>query len=391
MSERSRLRVLSIAHPGVLRDVGRLRYHPLSHRDDLDVHLLVPDRWYQFGRWTHADPADDPGVTMHIEPIWLPRAPLMNWYLHVYPGLKRLIREIQPDVIHLWEEPWSLVALQAVLLGGPARIVLEVDQNILKRLPPPFEMIRRFVLKRTAHILARSPDAETVVRARGYTGPSSFIAYGIDATTFRPAEPAPVQQDSLKVGYVGRLVVEKGLDDMLDALAMLPASVTLDLMGEGPHEQPLRERIESLGLQDRVSFRPWGTAADVADFIRAQDVALILTRTTAHVKEQFGRAIIESQACGVPIIGSTCGAIPHVIGPGGWVVPESDPIALAACLRDILSDPAERQRRAAAGIANVASRFTYDRLAEQLANAWMTAAATARRTADTPILTASNS
>ncbi len=61
----------------------------------------------------------------------------MNWYLHIYPALRRLIRDIQPDVIHLWEEPWSLVALQAVLFRGRARIMLEVDQNILKRLPPP--------------------------------------------------------------------------------------------------------------------------------------------------------------------------------------------------------------------------------------------------------------
>ncbi len=247
MSERAPLRVLSIAHPAVLRDVGRRRYHPLAGRADLDVHLLVPKRWYQFGRWTDADPADDPGVTMHIEPILFPHAPGMNWYLHIYPALRRLIRDIQPDVIHLWEEPWSLVALQAVLFRGRARIMLEVDQNILKRLPPPFEQIRRFVLKRTDHIVARSPDAEAVVRACGYTGPSSFIAYGVDEATFHPIAVSPPPHEDLKIGYVGRLVVEKGLDDMLDAMAMLPESVTLDLMGEGPHEGALRERIARLG------------------------------------------------------------------------------------------------------------------------------------------------
>lgn len=370
MSDGSPLRVLSIAHPAVLRDVGRRRYHPLEDRADLDVHLLVPKRWYQFGRWTDADADEDPGVTMHIEPILFPHAPGMNWYLHVYPTMRRLIARIRPDVIHLWEEPWSLVALQAVLFRGHARIMLEVDQNILKHLPPPFEQIRRFVLKRTDHILARSPDAEAVVRACGYEGPTSFIAYGVDEATFHPLATPPAPHDGLKIGYVGRLVVEKGLDDMLDAMAMLPANVTLDLMGEGPHDGPLRERVARLGLGGRVSFRPWGKAKDVADFIRAQDVTLILTRTTAHVKEQFGRAIIESQASGVPIIGSTCGAIPHVIGAGGWVVAESDPQALAACIRDILAKPDDRLARARAGIENVASRFTYARLAEQLAEAW---------------------
>jgi hypothetical protein len=69
--------------------------------------------------------------------------------------LRRLIRQIRPDVIHLWEEPWSVVALQASLLSGDAALVMEVEQNVIKRLPPPFEGIRRHVLRRTDHVLSR--------------------------------------------------------------------------------------------------------------------------------------------------------------------------------------------------------------------------------------------
>lgn len=113
MSNAERLKILSIAHPAVSRDAGRLRYYPLGRRVDVDVHLVVPAVWHQFGRIITADPSDDPGITVHVMPIRLPKAGPMSWYLHFYPGLRRLIRELDPDVVHLWEEPWSVVAMQA--------------------------------------------------------------------------------------------------------------------------------------------------------------------------------------------------------------------------------------------------------------------------------------
>lgn len=371
------MKVLSIAHVAVSRAAGRQRYYPLTRRDDLDLHLLVPETWQEFGRTTKADPPDDPDLNVEVAPILLPSVGPAQWYLHFYPRLRALLRRLDPDVIHLWEEPWSFVALQAVLLRRRAALVLEVDQNILKRLPQPFEALRRFVLKRTDHILARSIAAAKVVRACGYTGDVTPIGYGVDQDVFRPAVPAPEQTaaDTLRIGYVGRLIEEKGLDDALDALAKMKAPATFSIMGQGPHEAALRERIDALGLEDRVTFRPWGPPETVAEFMRGLDVLVLLTRTTPIVREQFGRVILEAQSCGIPVIGSECGAIPQVVGTGGWIVPESDPLALAQRLDAIAVDPAERRRRGLLGQANVANHFTFEAVAEALADAWKAAAA----------------
>ena len=368
------IRVLSIAHTAVEHAAGRLRYQPFARRSDFDIELIVPQRWRQFGRVIDADPPVDPALKVRVMPILLSHLGPFSWYLHVYPGLRREIRRLQPQVIHLWEEPWSLVALQAVLMRGKAGIVLEVDQNILKRLPQPFEAIRRFVLKRTAHVLSRSPDATSVVRACGYAGPVSEIGYGVDDKTFRPDGPRPaVDPQALRLGYVGRLVEEKGLDDELEAMALAGPGVTLSIIGEGPHQAKLMARITELGLEGRVSILPWSTPDKVAAFIRGLDALVLLTRTTPVVKEQFGRVIIEAQACGVPVIGSTCGAIPSVIADGGWVVPEGDPQALADVIAAMRADPssvAEKGRRAQ---ENVVARFSYDAVAEQLAVGWRSA------------------
>ncbi|MGO9132769.1 MAG: glycosyltransferase family 4 protein [Methylovirgula sp.] len=379
--QRPPLKILSIAHVAVSRAAGRLRYYPLAARADLDLKLLVPAKWRQFGRTLTADPADDPGLKVEISPIILSDAGPMSWYLHLYPKLRQIMRRFTPDVVHLWEEPWGLVALQAALLKGRAALVLEVDQNILKRLPPPFEAIRRFVLRRTDHILSRSPDATQVVRACGYEGPATLIGYGVDQDVFHPATSASPDRDAkdLRIGYVGRLVEEKGLDDALEALVQTKSCVSLAIMGEGAYEPVLRQRVAELGLQSRVSFQPWGGVTEVADFIRGLDALILLTRTTKVVREQFGRVIVEAQSCGIPVIGSQCGAIPNVVSAGGWIVPEKSPARLAELLDAIAADPEERHRRGLLAQANVANRFTYTSVAQVLASTWI-AAAEARAT-----------
>jgi glycosyltransferase involved in cell wall biosynthesis len=375
VSETPKLRVLSIAHAAVSRPAGRLRYHPFAARNDLDVHLVVPARWHQFGRNMRADPPGDPGVTVHVLPIWFPRAGPMSWYLHVYPGLGRLIREIKPGVVHLWEEPWSLVSLQASLLKGRAALVMEVDQNILKRLPPPFEAIRRHVLRQTNFVLSRSPDATDVVRARGYRGPVGPIGYGVDQQNFWPRTEEPVRPiGTLRVGYVGRVIEEKGLDDVIEAIARAQSRVSLAVMGEGPHESALHQHAQSLGIEDRLSFQPWGPPNDVADFIRGLDILVLLTRRTKNVLEQFGRVIVEAQSCGIPVIGSSTGAIPNVVGEGGWIVPERDPTSLARLFDNLAAAPRDVRMKGQLAQQNVTTRFTYQTIAAQLAQAWIEAA-----------------
>ncbi len=73
--------------------------------------------------------------------------------------------------------------------------------------------------------------------------------------------------------------------------------------------------------------------------MNAFDCLAVPSRTTAQWKEQFGRVIIEAQACGTPVIGSDSGAIPDVIGAGGIIVPERNPTALAEAIMRLAGDP----------------------------------------------------
>ena len=103
-----------------------------------------------------------------------------------------------------------------------------------------------------------------------------------------------------------------------------------------------------------------------------------MSRTTPTWKEQFGRVIMEAQGCGTPVIGSSSGSIPGVVGPGGWIIGEGDVTALGSLLDRLASDPDAIKTARAAGLAQADSRFSFARLGRALGRA-MIDAALARR------------
>jgi glycosyltransferase involved in cell wall biosynthesis len=383
------LRVVSVTHGGMSRHTGRLRYVPLAGRDDIDLTLLVPAVWHEYGTTRLAEPASD-GLNVVISKTYFNAVGPAKWYLQYYKDLARVLLEYRPNVIHLWQEPWSFVASHAQWLRDrllpDAAVLLETDQNILRRLPPPFEWARRRALASTDLLIARQAEAEAVSRACGYRGPARFVGYGIDPEIFHPgAAPREHRRDGLALGYVGRVIRDKGIFDILEALALqADRSVQFTVMGDGADRAAFEERARALGLSDRVFVRASGSLDEVAGFMRSLDACLLMSRSGRTWKEQFGRVIIESQACGVPVIGSDSGAIPEVVGAGGWIVPEGNPAALAALFARLRANPGAIADAGASGLANVASRFTYARVSEQLRDAYETAAAVrAARRAET--------
>jgi glycosyltransferase involved in cell wall biosynthesis len=370
-------RVVSIAHSAVERGSARLRYRPIAAMNRGRVTLVVPARWREYGRLILAEPAE-PELDIRVLPIHVPAAGPAKWYLHFYRGLGRLLRELRPDVVHLWEEPWSMVALQAMILRDvllpKTALVLEADQNILRRLPPPFEGVRRLTLGRTDALIVRGPDALAVARATGYGGPAGTVEYCVDADIFNPSARDEARLalgiSGLVIGYAGRLVKAKGLAKVITAVAQCRAKMTLLLLGDGPLLGALQAQVQALGVADRVRVLPPRSPERVADFMRGIDVLVLLSQTTRTWKEQFGRVIIEAQACGTPVIGSDSGAIPSVVGGGGWIVGEDDLVGLTTLLDRLADDGAEIAKKAAEGLAQVVRRFTPEKVANDLCDVY---------------------
>jgi glycosyltransferase involved in cell wall biosynthesis len=381
------LRVLSIAHSAFADGSSRLRYYPLADDERLQLTVLIPDRWSESGReftrGSHPGPID-----IRPEKILLRELPRVNWYLHFYPFLGKLMKEISPDVLHLWEEPWSVAALQAARLRQRrfpnVALVLETEQNILRRLPQPFESIRHYTLRHTDLLIARQQEALDVSRACGYTGPASFVEYAVDRTCFAPSDSGAArrefQLDGFTIGYVGRLVREKGLFTVLDALKCSRQRICFLMMGDGPARDELNDRISELSLGGRVRIFPSQPQERVASFMNAVDVLALMSITTSTWKEQFGRVIIEAQACGLPVIGSTSGSIPSVVGAGGWILEECDSKALADLLDRLALHPEETNIVSGKALGNV-SRFSTEVVSGSLRTAYVEAAKFRQQTA----------
>ncbi|MCS6828151.1 MAG: glycosyltransferase [Caldilinea sp.] len=352
-----------VEHLAQARDIELCHILPARWRDDLlDVRQVSAQ-----GRYTQiATPM-----------IGKPSDPHRAFYRTLTFHLPRF----RPDIIHAEEEPDSLSALQiawARRLWAPrARLLLHTWQNLDR----PKAAGVRWVMRQTLHaadlIFCANSEAVALLRRYGFTGETPVIpAIGVDTEVFRPCPDESVapqkvgMQPVYTIAYVGRLVPEKGVDVLLQAVAALgnrnlDRPVHLHLVGDGPLRNELQTLAEQLAIDDRVEFVGPRTPPQIADMLRRFDVVALPSRTTPVWKEQLGRALLEAMACGVPVVGSDSGAIPEVVGDAGLIVPEGDAPALAAALARLLASPELRRELGRRGRARVEVRYSQRHLAEQ--------------------------
>lgn len=376
------MRLTTISHTYIVR-LNRAKLAWLTRDHAAMVQLVVPERWEEgdLRRALLAEPGEPDLYRLDPLPYTPGRRPALKRY--PYRLLRRRVREFMPDVLHVEEEPWSLSALQAALLARECGLPLTLFtwENLDRRLPPPFGLTNRLVLRRTAHLIAGSAAAEQVARKRGYRGPVTRMPQlGVDPELFSSvraanAGRAPGSRDVV-VGFVGRLVRAKGVELLLEALARLPSRFRLLFVGDGPLAMTLRETAAARGCAARVTFAGSVSHEEVPRCLREMHVLVLPSLSMPEWTEQFGHVLIEGMACALPVIGSDSGAIPEVIGDAGLVVPEGDVAALAEAL-ERLGDPELRQELARRGRQRVLNEFSDQAIARRLAAALL--AATGRR------------
>ncbi|HEY3329593.1 MAG TPA: glycosyltransferase family 4 protein [Capsulimonadaceae bacterium] len=231
-----------------------------------------------------------------------------------------------------------------------AKIIVETEQNIYRRLPVPFSAIQTYSLTHCDFVVGRSREAIEVVRRKGYAGDARVVPNAVDCELFYPlpsGSRASLRSefgwggaDVFVLGYAGRLVAEKGLADAVAALSQGPSQAHLVFVGDGPCRQDLIDMATSLGVSERVHFVGACPQVELPRYINSFDALVLPSRTTTTWKEQFGRVLIEAGACAVPSIGSDSGAIPDVIGEGGLTFHEGDVDDFARCVRVMVDDRA---------------------------------------------------
>jgi glycosyltransferase involved in cell wall biosynthesis len=390
------VKVLLISHTCQSRTEGQPRAYELAALPGIDLQVLVPNRWRRYGTWRTAETPESARFGFKVGRVSLPWAGRAQGYLHFYLELGTLLKTFRPDIIDLWEEPWSLISAQTCalrnwLLPG-ARIVSETEQNISRKLPPPFEQFRGYTLANANFVVGRSAGALDVVRDKGYRGPAAVIGNGVDTNLFRPFSAAAREAERKKqgltgfvVGYVGRLVKEKGLMDLLDAMTLCPPDVSLLFVGSGPFLASLQHKAaesfpdsrlaapadyapsaDLVAAGSRVRFLAGRSLEELPAVMNALDALVLPSHTGPTWKEQFGRVIIEAHACGLPVIGSDSGAIPEVVGDGGLIAAERSPAAIARAIGRLASLPDRGRSLGDRGREQVARHYRWQQIAARL-------------------------
>jgi glycosyltransferase involved in cell wall biosynthesis len=378
------VKILVISHSCVI-DVNQQVYVDLAALPDTDVRLIVPANWRSEYTGEALEARVLPSVTFPVYRLPVARPGSVN--LHFYKKLPMgELRAWKPDVVLASQEPYSLSGGQGLWLARRlgARFAFQTNQNILKKYPPPFSFIESACFRHAAVAMAYSEEARQVMARKGRTENTAVVPYFTDVRLFTPptmgdkdwAREVSERREQLGlggavvVGYLGRLVPEKGLDILLDALARLKTKTPVKalLVGTGVAEEALKAQAAALGLTDRVAFAGVVPHAEAGRYMACADILALPSRTTPSWKEQFGRVIIEALACGLPVVGSDSGEIPHLIRAtgGGRVFREGDADDLAAKLTELADAPALRAELARVGGAAVRERYTSEAVARQL-------------------------
>jgi glycosyltransferase involved in cell wall biosynthesis len=354
----------------------------LDAEPDLELWVVYP-RFPGANDWL-AGLASQPGRRGRVRSVAMIGsvvAPHRSLYQTVDFGLA----QVRPDLVHVEEEPDSLAGLQVALarrvFAPRVPLVFYTWQNQPRPLRWEVRQVLRQTLRASSVILCANQEAPALLRRHGFRGPTPVIpANGVDLRLFRPAAGAP-EAGAFTIGYAGRLVPEKGLDTLIDAVAQLahsaPVPLRLRLVGSGPARAALEALVQARGLAAQTRFMPSVPPAELARQLCELDVLVLPSRTTPKWKEQFGRVLTEAMACRVPVVGSDSGAIPEVIGDAGLVFREGDAPALAAGLQALLNNPAQRAALAERGFARVHSLYTQEIIAARTAEVYRRLAAPA--------------
>jgi glycosyltransferase involved in cell wall biosynthesis len=306
-----------------------------------------------------------------------------------YARVRDTIRAAAPDVVHTQLEFSAVLGIPAARrLGLPTIATL----HTLDEPPPRSRLALHFRLMAWALRRARRVIAVSEITRRHYLDRARLrpervmtIHNGIDPSAFQ-APPGERDAARRELGLDASAPVlvtvavqrePKGIQHMLAALPEVAAAfpaVRYLLVGDGPHRRALEGLAARLGVADRVVFA--GARDDVPRLLAAADLFVLPSLT-----EALPTVVAEAMAAGLPIVATTVGGIPEMVGHGeaALLVPPSDPAALAAAVCRLLANPRQAAAMGRAGRRVVAARFDIRAQAKALADDYRALAAGGRQ------------
>ncbi|HEU4570273.1 MAG TPA: glycosyltransferase family 4 protein, partial [Gemmatimonadales bacterium] len=330
------------------------------------VAVAVPERWPgPDGRGELvARFQDDAGV--RIVPIRVGGGDDPAWHRG---DLERLLADFRPDVVQVEEEPESRAAARALKLAERLRLprVLHSWRALPPRLGFRAERRRRRTLERASALIAGNRLAATILgQARPGVPLTTLPQLGVTP----PLRVERMPQEEFTIGFVGRLVPEKGLETLLHACVKMHGRWRLTVAGTGPEQVRLEELAEKLGLGSRITWLGMVPQEELVELWPQVDCVVQPSIPNGRWVETHSYAMVEAMAWGVSAVVADCGALPELVGGAGLVVPPGDVAALTGALQRLRDDLPAREAQGAEGRKRVMEEFTDSAVAQRTLAFW---------------------
>ncbi|WP_138380263.1 glycosyltransferase [Luteithermobacter gelatinilyticus] len=326
----------------------RTRMSWLDRIGDVERKVIAPVPWFPFMNLLHGSRfrtlnqiprhEDQDGIdVLHPRYLTLPGTNLVNVADSMARAARPMIEALYTD-----DQLFDILDGQYLYPDGVAAarlarhfnrpLVLTArgsDVNYWMQQPRPRAAILE-ALEAAAAVICVSQSLKQTLLSHGLTDTKlTVVPNGVDQTLFHSRQPSPPQQP----GYllcVGNLVPLKGQDLILEALTMVP-DWRLVLIGQGPDRKKLRRLVRELGLEKRVVFIEHVHQSDLARYYAHAAATILMS-----VMEGMPNVMLESLACGTPVIATAVGGIPEVITPeNGILLKDRNSATLAQAIQEL--------------------------------------------------------
>jgi glycosyltransferase involved in cell wall biosynthesis len=310
------------------------------------------------------------GPLVSVPSVAIPLRPEYRLPLALTGGLRRDLAGYRPNIVHIaspdivahravsWARRHNIPAVASI----HTRFETYLTYYHLEMLEPAARAIMRRLYRRCDAIVAPAESMAAVLRAQRMNRDISIWTRGVDRQQFHPGRrnmewrrALGIADDDMVVAFLGRLVMEKGLDvfaDALEALAERKVKHRVLVIGDGPARSWFEQRLpQGVFIGQQVGD-------DLARSVASSDVFL-----NPSVTETFGNVTLESMACGLPVVAAVATGATSLVRDGatGILVEPSDVEAFADALEQYAHDPELRRRHGEAGLA-YAQTMDWDRI-----------------------------
>jgi glycosyltransferase involved in cell wall biosynthesis len=358
------MKILFVSHSAVLKE-HQQKLVILAGKYGHEIWLCMPPHWPEGG-------VDKEAYTGN-EKLHYVIGRVFYWkkIVHFYLNIGEIVKKVNPDIIHIEEEPFDFACFQFVSEAKKRgkKSLFFTWENLRRGHNPVYTYFNNHCLLNADAAIAGNREAGEILLEKNFKKPVQVIPqYGINPEDFK-AKKSRRNTGVFNAAFMGRLIAEKGLAHLVSACAILP-NITLHLAGTGNMENVLHGMVKHFKLEDRVKFYGHVERQAVPDFLANMDCLVLPSITTGGWKEQFGRVIIEAFAAGVPVIGSDSGEIPNVVGKAGLIFKESNTQDLAGQIKKLSEDKALYKDLQAKGLERVRQNYTNEIIAEKINNVY---------------------